>query len=165
MSDRLEHLERLFPNLASVGYFLTSEQSDEYNCVAWAVGDTTRVWQGHRTTGYWPPGATEGFTIEALVSAFEQEGFAVCAGGDLETGFEKVALCADKQSCWQHAAKQLASGEWSSKIGEFEDIKHRTPHALIGSDYGWVYHFMKRPIKPAPTTTKATSDYGNEEIQ
>jgi hypothetical protein len=32
-----EHLEQQFPNLASEGYLITSPDTTEYNCVAWAA--------------------------------------------------------------------------------------------------------------------------------
>ena len=46
---------------------------------------------------------------------------------------------------WTHAARQLADGWWTSKLGPAEDIRHRTPQALAGDQYGQVVAFMKRP--------------------
>src|SRR5438034_2166906 len=103
MTERLEHLERRFPSLSSIGYKPKSAQSLDYNCVAYAAGDETRVWQPSPVGGYWPPEADRGFGIEHLVSAFEQEGFMLCDGDALEPGFERVALYANDQGRWQQA--------------------------------------------------------------
>jgi hypothetical protein len=34
--------ERAFPNLNKVGYRVTSEATPQYNCIAFAAGDTTK---------------------------------------------------------------------------------------------------------------------------
>jgi hypothetical protein len=147
MMDRLQHLEEIFPYLAATGYSPKSEKSRAYNCIAYAAGDETRKWVGYREIGYyWPDGATEGHTLDALRSAFEQLGFDFCDSGALESEFEKVALYVDKDGLWTHAAKQSADGTWTSKLGNLEDILHRTPEAVSGPDpaYGQVSCFMKR---------------------
>ena len=41
----------------------------------------------------------------------------------LEPGFEKVALYA-LGGVPKHAARQLSSGRWSSKLGDLEDVEH-----------------------------------------
>jgi hypothetical protein len=150
MTRRLHHLENLFPNLASVGYVPKSEQTSVYNCIAWSAEDATRNWQGSYVDGYWPPGAIEGYDIAALVSAFEQLNFVICQNGDREDDHVKVAIYADRVGKWTHAARQLPDGRWTSKIGELEDIIHKTPFALTGSDYGNVVHYMKRPVATPP---------------
>jgi hypothetical protein len=37
-----------------------------------------------------------------------------------------------------HAALQLESGDWTSKLGDFEDISHSTIEAVSGPVYGRV---------------------------
>lgn len=147
MTDLLQSLENIFPDLAAAGYSPKSEKSNAYNCIAYAAGDETRKWEGYRDVGYyWPEGAKEGHTLDALMSAFEQLDYAVCDSDALETEYEKVALYVDKDGFWTHAAKQCEDGQWASKLGNLEDIIHRTPHALSGPDpaYGQVACFMKR---------------------
>ena len=56
---------------------------------------------------------------------------------------EKVALYADDQGNWTHAALQLPDGWWTSKLGPDEDILHRTPQALLGNVSGHVREIMK----------------------
>jgi hypothetical protein len=151
MTDQLKHLEAIFPHLAAAGYSPRSEQSGVYNCIAYAAGDETRKWEGYREIGYyWPEGASEGHTLAALMSAFEQLEYALCNSDALEPEYEKVALYVDADGLWTHAAKQGEDGQWTSKLGNLEDIVHRTPQALSGPDpaYGQVAVFMKRRRKP-----------------
>jgi hypothetical protein len=68
--------------------------------------------------------------------------------GSLEAGFEKVALFADAQQTPKHAARQLQSGSWTSKLGPEEDISHSI-YGLEGSKYGDAVVYMKRPL-PRP---------------
>jgi hypothetical protein len=60
-----------------------------------------------------------------------------------EPGFEKVALFSDGLY-YTHAARQLASGKWTSKLGKAEDIEHDTPDDLAGGVYGDVVQVMRR---------------------
>ena len=164
LKRRLAHLEILFPNLAPIGYVPKSDPVPEYNCIAWAAEDTTRVWQGSNADGYWPEGATEGYAIEALVSAFVVLGYSDCGkNGRVERGYDKVALYSTEFGKWTHAARQLPDGRWTSKTGGYEDIIHRTPFALIGKEYGKVWGFMKRarsaprPAAPPPIAKRPPS--------
>ena len=93
MTDQLKHLEDVFPDLAAAGYSPKSVKSSVYNCVAYAAGDETRKWVGFRVGGYyWPDGTKEGHSLDALKSAFEELGYAICDDDALEPGFERVAL-------------------------------------------------------------------------
>jgi hypothetical protein len=151
MTDQLRHLEAIFPDLAAAGYSPRSAKSTVYNCIAYAAGDETRKWVGYREASYyWPEGAREGHTLDALMSAFEQLEYALCDSDALEVGYEKVALYVDRDGLWTHAAKQGEDGRWISKLGNWEDIIHQTPQALAGPDpaYGQVACFMKRGRKP-----------------
>ena len=147
MTEQLPHLEIIFADLAATGYSPKSEKSGTYNCIAYAAGYETRKWAGYRETGYyWPDGAKEGHTLDALISAFEELKYAICDNDVLEAEYEKVALYVDQDGLWTHAAKQCEDGRWTSKLGNWEDIIHRTPQAVAGPEpaYGRVACFMKR---------------------
>lgn len=58
-------------------------------------------------------------------------------------GFQKVAFFVGANGVPTHAARQLPSGLWTSKLGEWEDIEH-TLHALEGDIYGTVALLLKR---------------------
>ena len=141
--------ERKFPNLRTAGYIVTSEETTIYNCVAWAAGDTSQQWEPGR---YWPS-SNAGDYLDALESAFSTLGYEVCQGDALEEGFEKVALFIDKKGEWSHAAKQTPDGQWSSKLGDWEDVKHPTPYAVSCSEYGNVARIMRRKLSDRPSAT------------
>ena len=137
-------IEAIFPSLVATGYRVTSPQDDVYNCIAWAAGDNTDWWWPDATQiGYWPPGVPREATVDAFRDAFATLGYAVCADEAFEPGFEKVAIFA-LAGAPKHAARQLESGRWTSKLGEREDIEH-TVDALTGMVYGSVVLIMKRP--------------------
>lgn len=161
-SDRLpERLnpahEAKLPNLRRSGYVVTSECSTRYNWVAYAASDLTRKWDPGMLPlpgYYWPPGAIRGQGIEALVSAFEAIGYEICSRADLEDGYEKVALYMNQFGSWEHEAKQEQDGWWSSKLGNLEDIRHPTPHAVSSADYGQAMYFMRRRKRGEHQTTE-----------
>ena len=82
----------------------------------------------------------------AFVAAFGTLGYAPCSGADLEPGFERVAIYADSRGTPKHAARQLPSGFWTSKLGSLQTIEHATLRALEGACYGHASTFLKRPL-------------------
>ena len=88
---------------------------------------------------------SRGFGIGALVLAFQELDYEECTDGSLEPEFEKLALYG-AGLMYTHAARQLADGKWTSKLGQLEDIVHDSPDDIAGSDYGEVVQFMKRKI-------------------
>ena len=72
-------LERLFPLLRGVPYEITSPAQLDYNCIAWAAGDSSRWWWPDEFFQYyWPEAAPRHSTLEAFVAAFRTLGFEVC---------------------------------------------------------------------------------------
>jgi hypothetical protein len=143
-------LEEMFPKLAGSDYRATSPRDEGYNCIAWAAGDAHLWWWPGQdvTKEYWPPGVPRERTQGAFIAAFAFLGYTICEGDDLEAGYEKVALFADADGRPTHAARQLPSGLWSSKLGKAEDIEHRL-HDLEGTLYGLVVLILKRPVPPS----------------
>lgn len=138
-------LEGRFPRLAAHPYAVTSPCSDEYNCLAWAAGDSVRWWwPDPMGTGYWPDEAPRLVTLDAFARAFATLGFEPCADPQLEPGFEKIAVYVEASGVPTHAARQYRDGTWSSKLGNLEDISHATLDSLRESDYGEPAFFMKR---------------------
>ena len=83
-------------------------------------------------------------TLEAFRHAFATLGYMDCDHGELEAGYEKIAIFA-LSGVPKHAARQLPSGRWTSKLGKMEDIEH-TLHDVTGTVYGGVVHVMRRPL-------------------
>ena len=82
-------------------------------------------------------------TIDAFVSAFATLGYSKCDTAENEAGIEKVALYAIGDEP-QHAARQLKSGTWTSKLGNHVDIEHPLD-AVAGDKYGRVVGVLQRP--------------------
>jgi len=139
-------LEDLFPNLNAENHHITSECTEDYNCIAWAAGYNDAWWDPNPFPEYyWPEGLPLRENVETLCNLFESLGYARCDGAELEEGYEKVAIYGFDNNEYTHAARQLANGQWTSKIGGFEDIQHSSLEALCGSDYGEVKAVLKRP--------------------
>ena len=64
--------------------------------------------------------------------------------GSLEEGFEKVVIYV-KGVAPTHAARQLSSGWWTSKLGREWDIVHKRVEDVEGAVYGQAAQFMRRP--------------------
>jgi hypothetical protein len=135
-------LDNSFPNLSSSRFEVTSESSLEYNCIAWAAGDDS-CWWWPTGGNHWPIDDT-GTTVDSFLKVFATIGFAHVADDSLEAGYEKVAKFA-KEGRVTHAARQLANGRWTSKLGSDVDIEHEL-HGLEGEVYGSVVQLLKRPI-------------------
>lgn len=127
MSD-LEDLYAQLPRLRDSSHRITSEATDEYNCVAWVSRE-----QGWWEPGFvWPSDVPEpppDDDVEAYVELFRRWGFELCASAELESGYLKIAIYT-KGSSFEHVAKQLPSGGWSSKAGFLHDFRHDELDAL-----------------------------------
>ncbi len=138
-------IEAKFPNLTQSGYAITSPQNPRYNCIAWAADDTAYWWEPINQPGvYWPPGASMSATLNAYMEAYALQGYQPCTTYALEQGFEKVAIFT-KYSIPTHAAKQLETGAWTSKLGQSFDIQHDSLLGVEGDEYGKVAQIMRRP--------------------
>lgn len=110
-------LEALFPGLRSSGYAITSPADDIYNCIAWAANDPLHWWWPDILKArYWAADVLREETVAAFQEAFGSLGDTVCAGEEMEASVEKVALFADAEGFPTHAARQLPSGRWTSKL-------------------------------------------------
>ena len=136
-------LERAFPGLSPGSWRPTSPVTPLYNCIAWAAGEATRWWWPEH--GYWPDAAPRIVSVDAFVAAFGSLGYEVTNNLDLQPGLEKVALYVDDQNRPTHAARQLPSGHWTSKLGGFADIEHALG-GLEGQQYGTVRVILSRPV-------------------
>jgi len=137
------------PHLNSSNSAKTSDAKKAYNCIAWAAGDTFRWWWPIRRPGvnYWPK-APRLETIEAFIAAFETLGYRKCNDGAKEEGIEKVVLYAKLHRGTlipTHAARQLDAGQWTSKLGIHEDVRHDTVNDVAGPAYGEPVCYLGRP--------------------
>ena len=138
----LEILEK-FPNSRDGLCEERSPKTRLYNCIAFAMEDRERNWWPKRPC-YWPRGVRAESSIAAFAALFTSYGYHRCPSPDLEPGYAKIALYA-RGVRPTHAARQLSSGNWASKIGGLEDIEH-TLEVLEGEKYGRVVRIFRKRI-------------------
>lgn len=156
--------EANFPFLTKDLYEVTDDESDDYNCIAFAAGDKTRWWWPDPWGQYYWPIQKRDETVEAFIEMFESLGYQKCRCSLKKRGFEKVALYYDPVGCVAtpdhpevlpnsptHAARQFPNGFWRSKLGPWEQIEHKTLKCLNGTDktgqrtsYGEPFKILKR---------------------
>ena len=141
-------IDAQFPALAAAGYEIVGESSAEYNCIAYAAGETDRWWShAENIRCYWPAPAQRTPLIASLVAVFTALGYEPAADDSVETGYIKVALY-QQNGQWTHAARQMPNGRWRSKLGPGPLIEHDTPSDLAGELYGVVHCIMCRRQPP-----------------
>jgi hypothetical protein len=144
-----QEIEKQFPKLKFSDYKLTSQDTIDYNCVAWAAEDTENWWWPDADNiHYWPLNVPREETLEAFIQVYQIIGYEVCENNVLEKGFQKIAIYTNDNKIPTHVARQLPSEKWTSKLGQNEDIEHETPESLTGDypAYGVVSCFMKKRI-------------------
>jgi len=141
-------LEFQFPNLVNCPYEIKSEQTDEYNCVAWAAGDTESWWWPIESdTAFWPKDIPRILDKRYFIEAFKTLDYEECGDNfEFEIGFEKVALYLNEGNVPTHMARQTEIGIWTSKLGQGWDIVHNILDGLAGAQYGEPRLALRRPI-------------------
>jgi hypothetical protein len=130
---------------------LTSERDINYNCFAWAAEEQD-TWWGTSSDDYWPAGIVREVTLEAYIHAYETIRYEICQNELYEARYEKIALYVNDLGKPIHASRQLSDGKWTSKVGEWEDIKHEFACNLIIQinekivNYGTIGVILRRPI-------------------
>src|SRR4051812_33981478 len=118
MGDR--YIESVFPACTATDYVETSPETSDYNCFAWAAGQTDSPWWPTVLPGnYWPLKVPPRIDMLAFVQAFQTLGYVICDDATLEPDYEKIAFYASRGGIPTHAARQLPDGRWTSKLGRY----------------------------------------------
>lgn len=135
-----------FPRFSPGNHSITSPRDPCYNCIAWAAGDQSAWWEPDANNQwYWPTGVAREYTLAAYVAAYATLGYKPCGDNDrLENRWEKVAIYVNSSGMPTHAARQLDSGRWTSKLGKSYDIEHLRD-SVGGGMYGDVQVILRRP--------------------
>lgn len=136
------------PRLSDGTCEVTSSQTEDYNCLAFAAGVTNAWWEPYvippKEPGlYWPPGVHPDDRVQDWAAALATCGFVECADGTLDAALVKVVIYG-RDGRATHAARQLRNGRWTSKLGRLEDVAHTSVDALGGGDYGDPVLFLSR---------------------
>ena len=130
MPHSKSEIQAAFPKLRPDSFEILGGEEPDYNCIAWAAGDTSRNWwppsPGAPTdpdAPHWPDGVPAEETLAAFMSAYGTLGYEPCDNPTLELGFEKIAIHL-KNGVPKHASRQLLNGRWSSKLGWAQVIEH-----------------------------------------
>ncbi|MGL4239076.1 DUF7689 domain-containing protein [Tabrizicola sp.] len=133
-----------FPRLKDVAAKQTSAPTPQYNCIAWAFEDNTKWWWPMRRQ-YWPVPFDGKSTMEAFEDCLKGSHWERTEDRSVQAGVKKIALyasVADGQPT--HAARQLETGAWTSKLGGDLDLTHEL-HELEGPAYGTVVAIYAKP--------------------
>ena len=134
-----------WPSLTPESFVETSPVDHFYNCAAHAADDNDKPWWPSLARGYyWPPDVPRTANLASFEAAYATKGYERCENPDLEEEVEKIAVYA-LDGVPKHVARQLASGRWTSKLGDLKDIDHATLDDLAGPGYGHPVLFMRRP--------------------
>jgi len=143
-ADYINSMHQGFPCITESNSSQTSPETSEYNCIAWAYGrDDIWCWPDAEKQYFWPISRRED-SVDAFEELFSSIGYSRCADASKEDGFLKIALYVNKEGRPTHAARQLPTGKWTSKLGWEIDIEHDSPEVLNGPAYGIAKIFMKR---------------------
>lgn len=128
------HLPKL---IEGVNFHFTSEETDQYNCVNWALGINTSPKYLFQEDG------TEDISLKGFIEYYKSLGFEITDDISVEKGVTKIALYAD-DGIFVHVARLLDTGMWTSKLGTWEDICHISLDVLAGKFYGIPQVYMKK---------------------
>lgn len=143
-SDWTNKIANAFPNLQNEDFKIVGPSTEDYNCIAYAAGDSNRWWWPDGIN-YWPDWAPLEKSIESLLEAFAGLGFERCENAETEDGYQKLALY-EENGAMKHAAVLLPNGRWRSKMGQGPVIEHNSPESLANGIYGSPTVFMKRAV-------------------
>jgi hypothetical protein len=138
-----QDIERDFPGME---YEVRSDEDFNYNCLAFALGDSTNWWEPGVMGHYWPPGFPADTTVKTVSAIIATHGFVVENADPTTVSTDSVAIFAEGDK-WTHFAK-FTNGEWSSKLGEDHDVTHVRLRDLEGASpkYGRLVKILSRGV-------------------
>jgi hypothetical protein len=124
-----------FPNSITEPFFITSPETNSYNCIAWAFGDDTK-WYWPENFFYWPSNIRRKLDIQSFIELYQLIGYEICENSNHEIETEKVAIFTSQDGLPTHAARQLPNGNWTSKMGQWHDVEHTLNSMNNSKPYG-----------------------------
>lgn len=139
-----------------------SEQSDDYNCLGWALGtDLISVWPPGddpvtRAANYWPSDLPQDLSVASIEALLLRFGYQRCERGSAREGYEQIALFTIGEEP-THLARQRPGGDWTSKLGGLADVLHDEAHHAECPQYGTVHLHYERVVR-GPTVHDVFTD-------
>lgn len=150
--------KKFFPNICDVQNKKTSEATSTYNCIAWAFEESHRIWWPCKR-GYWPTSFDSLTVAEAFDKWFAEDGWEETKDATVEPDVKKIALYMLNGDP-THAARQLSTGLWTSKLGwdpSFGiDLSHQLAD-LDGPSYGQFTKIYKKSTAPSSNDSEQHS--------
>ncbi|MEM9216635.1 MAG: hypothetical protein AAGD25_20090 [Cyanobacteria bacterium P01_F01_bin.150] len=89
-----------------MAYRITSPDTIDYNCAAWAAEESEMWWwPDAQNLYYWPPDIPREVTLQPFMQAYGQLGYERYAAPELEVGLQKIAIYADQNNVPVHVAR------------------------------------------------------------
>ena len=142
-----EEIALSWPELIlDTNFHFTSLRRKGHNCVAYALkehGKDLDMWIFAELYGI--DKANLDISVNGYAEIFTKYyGYEKCEEGNIEEGFDKIVLFEDHEGDFVHVALQLENGNWTSKMGTYEDIEHYSVDAISKKDYGTPRLYMKK---------------------
>jgi len=82
---------------------------------------------------------------ERYIFHFLELGFDEALNDSYEEGVTKIAIFINtSRNHFMHVSRQLTTGKWASKLGDWEDIEHDIPEDLLGFYGDRIIYMEKR---------------------
>ena len=136
-------IEYDFPRLIGKEFDL-SDESFNYNCLAFALGDHSQWWEPPMAPGqYWPPGFSDDVSIQTVEKIIRVHGYTKELELDSMPETEAIAIYGIGGE-WAHFAK-FSSGKWKAKLGWGHDVQGVSLSDMEVPIYGKVIKILSRP--------------------
>ena len=138
-----------YPNIINgINFKIIQQDNEDYNCIAHSLGyNHITIWPISKRFWVWDKTLPYINTINNFVSLYRKFNYEICEDSSWEFEYDKIALyisVLSGRNTVSHAAKQIDSYWWSSKIGGDELFEH-TLEAIENKNVGTKYVFLKRP--------------------
>jgi hypothetical protein len=137
-------VDKSFPNSLLEPFKITSPETASYNCLAWALNDTSK-WYENDDDYYWFEGIEKNNTLETIQKIFVNFGFIKTENTEYQVGIERIALFSKDNIECTHLARQQDKDQWTSKLGSSYDVNH-TLKSIENGIYGNVVIIMEKRL-------------------
>jgi len=137
-------IEKSFPNSYKEPFEITSSETPDYNCLAWALNDNSK-WYESDDDYFWFNDIARDNLLTTIQKIFENLGFHQTNFAKYQIDYERIALFSiDNNEC-SHLARQIDEDKWTSKLGSSYDVNHSIK-SIENGIYGNAVIFLERKL-------------------